>query len=348
MYRFKIAFFFAAATALLAWSNGAKAQRFTDRVRTTKGSESGEVTAMTPLEVTIGSGADKRSVPVNEIKSIIFDGEPTELTQARVNIANGGFVDAAEKLAKIDAASLDRDLLKQEFQFLKAFAAAKLALSGNGEIVDAGRELNAFVRANPQSFHFFEATQAMGDLLLAAGQYDSAQKQYAELASTPWPEYKLRAAVAIGSTLQAQGKHKEAITQFDTVLSASGNTPETQEQVLAATLGKAISTAEIGDLIVAVGMIEKIIHDADPEAKELHARAYNALGNCYERAGRSKEALLAYLHVDVLYSAVPEAHAEALSRLVPLWKTVGQESRSREARQMLEDRYGGSRWAKSE
>ena len=67
-------------------------------------------------------------------------------------------------------------------------------------------------------------------------------------------------------------------------------------------------------------MIEQMIQDTDPEQKELQARAYNALGDCYERAGRTKDALLAFLHVDVLYSTVPDAHAEALSHLVKLWE----------------------------
>ena len=71
-------------------------------------------------------------------------------------------------------------------------------------------------------------------------------------------------------------------------------------------------------------MIEQMIQDTDPEQKELQARAYNALGNCYEQAGRTKDALLAFLHVDVLYGTVPDAHAEALSHLIPLWESVGQ------------------------
>ena len=92
--------------------------------------------------------------------------------------------------------------------------------------------------------------------------------------------------------------------------------------------------------------IEEVIPDADPEQKELQARAYNALGNCYEKARKTKDALLAFLHVDVLYSTVPEAHAEALSHLVPLWKAVGQEARAREAKQTLQEKYANSKWAK--
>jgi tetratricopeptide (TPR) repeat protein len=319
----------------------------TDRVRTVGGSESGEVVSMTPTEVTVAkNGAEKENIAVNQIKSIIFDGEPTELTQARVNAANGGYVDALEKLNEIEVNKIDRDFIEQEVQFLKAYCAAQLVLSGTGEIAEAGRDLNTFVRAHPENYHYLAAVEAMGDLLMAAEKFDAAQKQYAELAKTPWPEYKLRAAVAVGRTLQAQGKHPEAIQEFDTVLSAAGDTSVIKNEQLAASLGKAISMAETGKLDEAVSMIEKLIQDADPEEKKLHARAYNALGSCYERANKTKDALLAYLHVDVLYNSEPEEHAEALAHLAPLWQAIGQEANAREARATLEQRYAGSRWAK--
>jgi len=43
--------------------------------------------------------------------------------------------------------------------------------------------------------------------------FDFAEKQYVELAKAPWPVYKMRAAVSMGRSLQAQGKHAEAIQQ---------------------------------------------------------------------------------------------------------------------------------------
>ena len=49
---------------------------------------------------------------------------------------------------------------------------------------------------------------------------------------------------------------------------------------------------------------------------------------------------------DVVYSNVPEAHAEALAHLVPLWKAVGNEEQAREARETLLQRHGNSKWAK--
>ncbi|MEX2308468.1 MAG: tetratricopeptide repeat protein [Pirellulales bacterium] len=301
---------------------------------------------MTPLAVTLNKGLPgSRTIAVNELKSVQFDGEPPELSQARVNAANGAYKNALALLAKVDPRSVRRDYIKQDIEFYKAWCAAKLALAGDGEIADAGGQLNTFVRSYPQNFHCLAAVEMMGDLLMAGQRYEQAQKQYADLAKAPWPNYKMRAAVAIGRSLQAQGKHPVAVQQFDAALAITDDSADSQNQRLAATLGKAVSLAETGGIDDAVKIIEKVIHDADPQQKELHARAYNALGRCYEKAGKTKDALLAYLHVDVLYNNVPEAHAEALAQLAPLWKAIGQDERARESRQLLEERYGSSRWA---
>ena len=334
----------------LAGSVSAYAQAGADRVKLVRGTESGDVSEMTPLQVTLNRGLPgSRTVAVNEIKSIAFRDEPSELTQARLNAANGGYSNALEALGKIDQAAIKKDFVKQDVEYYQAYCAAKLALGGTGEIGDAGRQLNTFVKAYPQNYHNLEAIELMGDLLMAGERYDAAQKQYNELASkAPWPDYKMRALVALGRTLQAQKQHAEAVQQFEAAIALADDSAESQRQKLSATLGKAVSLAETGNVDEAIGIIEKVIQDADPEQKELHARAYNALGTCYERANKKKESLLAFLHVDVIYQTVPEAHAEALSHLIPLWQAIGQEERSREARQTLQDRYAKSRWAQQE
>jgi tetratricopeptide (TPR) repeat protein len=320
----------------------------TDRVRLVRGNEAGEVTKMTRYEVTIDKGATG-SVPlaVNEIRSIAFEGEPAELAQARVNIGNGTFTKALGLLDKVAGDQVKRDFVKQDLEFYKAYCASRLALSGEGEITDAGKQLNLFVHNYPDNFHFLEGSEMMGDLLMASGRFDFAEKQYAELAKAPWPVYKMRAAVSLGRSLQAQGKHAEAIQQFDAALAMTDDGgADAKNQKLSATLGKAVGLAETGKGDDAVKIIQKVIQDADPQQKELHARAYNALGNCYEKSKQTKDALFAFLRVDVVYSNVPEAHAEALFHLVSLWKAVGNEEQSREARETLLQRHGNSKWAK--
>lgn len=320
---------------------------FTDRIRTTGGAEAGEITATSPTEISINKGtAGTIQIPVNRIRSVVFDDEPSELTQARLNARNGGFSTALERLERIDRSKVRREFIKEDIAFYEAFATAQMALSGNGDVTDAGRKLNEFVRRNPKSFHYLEAVETMGDLLMAKDSYAAAQRQYAELAKTPWPDYKLRAGVLLGRTLAAQGKHDQAIREFDSVLASRADDAAAKEQKLTATLAKAVSLAETNQLDNAVALIEQMIADTDPEQKELQARAYNALGDSYQRGGRDKDALLAYLHVDVLYSSVPAAHAEALFHLATLWNKVGQTERARQARQTLEQQYRGSRWAK--
>lgn len=330
----------------VAWSCAAGAA-VTDRVRLVRGVENGEVKDMTPYQVTVDKGLPgTREVPVDQIKSITFEGEPAELAQARVSAGNGAFTKATQLLEKIDESQLKRDFIKQDVEFYKAYSAGRLALSGEGEITDAGKMLNTFVKSYPNNYHFLEASELMGDLLMAAGRFDFAEKQYAELAKAPWPDFKMRADVSLGRSLQAQKKHEEAIKQFDAAIALSDDTPDAQNQRQMALLGKAVSLADTGKTDEAIKAIQKVIQDADPQQKDLHARAYNALGECYEKAKQPKDALFAYLHVDVVYSNVPEQHAEALAHLIPLWKEVGQDERAREAQEALQQRYPNSKWAK--
>ena len=70
------------------------------------------------------------------------------------------------------------------------------------------------------------------------------------------------------------------------------------------------------------------------------------LGKCYEKANRPKDALFAYLYVDMIFNTVPDTHAEALFHLVPLGRATGQDELSRQSREQLLKRYAGSRWAK--
>jgi hypothetical protein len=56
-----------------------------DRVRLVRGTENGEVSDMSPTEITLNRGQPgSKAIAVNQIKTILFDGEPTELSQARV------------------------------------------------------------------------------------------------------------------------------------------------------------------------------------------------------------------------------------------------------------------------
>ena len=69
----------------------------------------------------------------------------------------------------------------------------------------------------------------------------------------------------------------------------------------------------------AIKLAQKIIDKLDADETDLLAEAYNTLGTALRKAGRTKDALLAFLHVDVLYGEAPDTHAEALANLVELF-----------------------------
>jgi tetratricopeptide (TPR) repeat protein len=318
-----------------------------DRIRLWSGTETGKITKMTPLEVTIERGTSSKAVPVSEIRTINFGGEPSELSQVRMHAENGNFAVAIGALEKIDPKQIREEMIRQDVEFYKAYIASKRALIGEVPVADAGREIYSFVSNHKQNYHLLQATELLGDLLLASGKYGDAQRQYEKLAQTPWPSYKMRAAVLTGRALQAEKKHAEALQQFNAALSLKDDSEEGKRQNLAAQLGKAVSLAATGKVDDGVTVVEQVISQSNPEDKEINARAYNALGNCYELAGQSKPALFAYLHTDLLYGSVPEAHAEALSRLAVLWEKIGKPTEAREARETLQEKYSSTRWARS-
>jgi tetratricopeptide (TPR) repeat protein len=320
----------------------------TIRLRPT-GSVRGTISAMTPTEVTVDMVAgQKKQVPVNDIDLITYDGEPPELKLARSEVSNANYEGALKSLDKVDAAKISRAEIKQDLQFYKAFSLARMALAGTGKVGDAGSLMRTFVKENPSSYHYLPAAELLGDLFAAIGKPELAYEQYSAVERAPWPEYKMRGGVAKGRILLQQQKYPEALAAFDAVLKLAGDEKgPAAAQRLAAQLGKANCLAATGQADTAIGLVQEVIDKADSDDVDINARAYLTLGNCYrQKEGAVKDALLAYLHVDLLYPGNREAHAEALANLARIWNELGKPERALQATQLLKDRYASSVWAK--
>ena len=318
-----------------------------DTVKTTSGNQvSGKVTIVTQSEVTIeATGGKKQTFPTKDVDSIRYDDEPKELTAARNLIKQGKHEQAHEQLEKLDASSIDRSEIKQDIAFYKAVNATRLAEMGNGSKMSAGKQLLAFERASDQSYHYFDACQTLGDLLVGMGKASQAAGFYARLKKAPWPEYKLRAEVLGGRALQKENKHDAAMAKFDEVLAAKEQGKGPDRERAAAMLGKAASLAASGKNPEAIQLVNQVIAKGEAEDVDLHARAYNVLGNCYLATNQKKDALLAFLHVELLYPTASEQHAEALYQLSTLWSQVEKTDRAAKAREELLGKYPKSTWA---
>ena len=289
-----------------------------------------------------------REFQVNQIVNLTFRDDPLELKLARRDIKSGNFESALEKLKRIDRETLNRDIVKQDIDYYTAFATAQVALFGNGDKGAAALRLRKFVEENPGSYHYFESLEIIGNLAVGLGNYEAAEEYYGKVAGAPWPDYRMRGWVLQADAMLARGKYREAYEKYNAVLAedtGAGQAAADRQKMLA-TVGKASCLAEGTKPEDGIRLAEGILEKADPKDTELYARAYNAMGRCYRKAGKPKDALLAYLHTDILFYAQPDAHAEALFHLSSLWGQVNKKDRALKARSLLKARYPDSIWAK--
>lgn len=308
-----------------------------DNVKLVSGTATGKILAMSASEVTVESiQGNKRTIPVNEIEGIQYEGESIQLKNARTAVAGGRYQDALDALDKIKDSDLQRRAeIQQDIQYFRAVATAKLALASQGTIGQAGQLLAAFIAEQPNNYRHLTACELLGDLWVASGQPEEAQRYYQELAGAPWPDFQMRAGVAQGRALMAQKKWAEAIRVFQEVLDKTDRSENAAKQRMAATLGKTRCLIEVGNPDEAVTVARGLIDTAEPNATELLAKAYNTLGLAYRKLGRPRDALMAFLHTEILYSASREEYREALGNLVELWKEVQKPDRAAQTQDQL-------------
>lgn len=326
--------------------------RETDSVVGSRGTATfGTITSMSPTEIAVSSPTGDKKFSVNNVQKVTFKNEPRELMNARNAIQKGRWESARDMLDEIDTEDISRRETLQDIEFHKAYCDARLALVGGGDKIGAVKALRDFENdpANANNYHYYEVMKLLGDLATALASFDNAVEYYGKLSKAPWPEYKIQAYVLQGDALRASGKYDEAMETYDQVVASTLDDAEARQQKLLATLGKAVCLAETGRAEQGINNVLDIIKENDSrDNPQLFARAYSALGTCYLKADQTQDALLAFLHVDLLFNQPPEAHAKALYHLGKLWRSMNHAERANRARSTLVNRYSGSPWANRE
>ncbi|MFK8113884.1 MAG: hypothetical protein AB8B91_16905, partial [Rubripirellula sp.] len=117
------------------------------------GGISGSYKGSTAAQIAIESKGQNQTVNVNEIRTINFADEPTELRQGRAKSLSGKFDSALSDLKRVNPSSIERDVIKRDLQFFLALCEAKIALSAGGDKAKANASMMSFVKAAPRSFH---------------------------------------------------------------------------------------------------------------------------------------------------------------------------------------------------
>lgn len=337
----------AIGVALVAgWSSAMAADRIVRK--SVKTPLDGEIKDVSKTEVTIEKKAGgSETVAAGDILSITWDGEPAGLNIARINENNGAFDKALEAYRKaIEGAASGSDGLKADLQWSVARVLGRQALGDASKADEAIKELEAFKSKHGSHYTFYDATRLLGELYLQKKDLTKARTQFEQMGKAPTTDFQMASKIALGRLALADNKPEDALTAFEAVIGMSASNPQEESQQLEAKLNKAKITLVKNQVDDALKLLEEVLAKCQADDSRLQAEAYLRQGDCFRSQNKDQDALLAYLHVDVLFSAEKSQHAEALFQLTKLFTKLGQAARASEHREKLEADYPASDWTK--
>lgn len=304
----------------------------------------GTVESYTKDNIVIQTSDGKKDIAPANVRLIRFDGS-NDLVRAKSAYTDGRYAACKEGLENISEQP-DRDVVKQEVAYYLAASAAQLALQGGKVSLDqAARDMDGFLKAHPNSFHYYPALAMFGDLAMAMGRFDAASTQYEQTAACDWPKLSMAGKLNMGKAKLYSGEYGPAIQAFqETEASNSAEDYAVQSKLIAQCL-RAQALALQGKTDEGRALVTKIIENESSKNIELFAHANNALGVCFVEEGKTKEAIRAFLKTDLLFTLDPDCHAQALYQLVNLWAKNERPDRAARARQKLTERYRNTYWA---
>lgn len=306
----------------------------------------GTVTDVSKDKVSFKTTKDEvKELPVGQISQIIWEGEPTALKQGRSHEAGGRLPQAMEAYAKAATDYKgDKAPIKADIDYFNVRVQALIASNDPTKIDDALKTLNDFLSKNSSSRHFYEASGFLVELNLAKKDAAGAKAAAEALAKSPGNEQKMAAKIALGRVALMENQIAEAQKLFDEAVAMPTNGPAEESRKQEARLGLAHCLYSEKKFDEAITLLDDVIAKSAPEDGRVQAEAYVRQGDCYLGANKSKEALLAYLHVDVLFPTQKAVHPEALYHLSQLWTVVQQPDRATEAVDKLNSEYPNSPW----
>lgn len=323
-----------------------------DRIKllSTGNVRSGNITSMTPDEVVINYSGVPTPIPVGDIDTLNYEGEPAQFTQARNMMAQVQYEDARTTLEKISPNSIGNPRIKTELEFLQAYIAAQIAIRGGDvSLAAAVAGLDAFNKKNKDNYRIYESVQLLGDLYMQMNKPKEALAQFSRLAVVESsPMVRVRGALGKASVLLDSGGQK-SVAEAEALYKDVKNLVDTgevkgQTELLRAsyTLGLARCKAINGKPADAEKEVSALLPRIPAEDVAMNALAYNTLGAALKlQKNKTMDAIAAYLHTHLLYSTDPVLHRQALNELIGLYRNdIGDEARAVSLEAERRQRYG--------
>lgn len=302
----------------------------------------GQVQSESAAEVVVKLGQNLINVPTDQIVSVRYDGQPASIALAETRESNGQLAEAADLYKKAAGEASFKPFVEQAARFKQADATAELALTDASKVAEAQTLLDAFLKAYPNGRSVGPALESLARLQLNREEYDKVEKSLVSLSKLPGGAD--RVAVLRARVLTRKGDFEGAVGVLGKIVKES---PDGSVRQREARLGLAESLAGLKKYTEAEAEVRQVIKALPAEDAASQSVAYNTLGDCLRAAGRPKDALLAYLHTDLLFAKDKEQHPRALAHISRLWRELRRDDRADEVFQRLKTDYPQSKWLSS-
>jgi tetratricopeptide (TPR) repeat protein len=305
----------------------------------------GDVTEISRTEIVLKGRNNQKEyrIAANDIERVRWQGEQPQLTQVRVEERNGQFDKA---IAGYEAALKEstNNHLTTDLEFLIARVTATRALAEEENYDEAIKRLEKFRTTHGDSFRYFDSLKLLARLYMAKPDVEKANATMKLLLEAPWNDFKMEADILQAQVALAHGQVDAALVPLDNVLRVKPATPAEWSRRYEALLIKATCLQKQNKYQEAIDVLTGILDEAADDDTKTLAETCVRLGDCYQAAGRTKEAILAYLRVDILFPKEKAHHAESLYYLSRLFAQDGKFDKAADAQARLQQSYPRSTW----
>ncbi len=301
----------------------------------------------------LGGKAQNQSMDISRVDRVDYWPKPPAYTAA-ANLMNSG--DYAGAIAKFEAVARDRS----QRSWARTYALMNIALmyEDDGNLDGSIQAWEKLAKDFPKSRYVPKAFIQIGLAQLNKGDANAAKRSFERLGRlSGLPEgqkimakyYMILIKQKQGESTKNQSLLREALSEYKVLLGKTEGDQELREVAIRCRLGIGTCQLLLGQFDEALAFFQKIADSAKDHA--VLAGAFVGLGDCYIKKTQWKDALLAFLRVEILYDRDPELTAQALFKSgscfqFMLGAGIGEDNKIRAKAQYgkCASRFPGSFW----
>lgn len=302
----------------------------------------GTITAESPKEIKIQVGVKTETIALEDLADIDYAGTPPAFLEGEQREKSGDVNAALESYKRAASAAGLKPLVAQVVKFKYATALAEAGASDPQKLNDSIAALQDFVKAYPNGRHTARALEQLLNLVRSGSDPARIDSVLADMAKIPGNQG--RANVMKAELLAERGQADQALQLLETAKSQIPKNSELERVSKSVRVNVLVAKK---DYVEAEKQARSLIELAAPNDFAALAPAYNALGDCLRAAGKPKDAMIAYLHTEILYDRVANEHARALAAITQLWRVLEKPDRAEQTLNKLASAYPRSPWLKT-